>query len=1069
MPWTNEVSGRVDGHLVQAGVVLGDVRVDAARPVRSAYSAQVRALAPDHISGRDGELAVLAEFCSSEATAEDYLWWRAEAWSGKSALLSWFVLHPPAGVRVVSFFVTSRLPGQNDRRGFVDNVLDQLHDLAQLPPRTDLTDATREPYLLHLLADVTNQIRARGEHLVLVVDGLDEDRGLDGSADAHSIAALLPRHGVRVVVAGRPTPALPADVSADHPLCTTARVVPLSPSPEARAVRDVMIRDLKRLLHGNEVQQDLLGFVTAAGGGLSTADLAELTGASPWQIEEDLRTTAGRSFARRPGNPPVHLLAHDQLHAEVVRMLDHRLGSYRERLDRWAITYRARGWPPSTPRHLLQGHAAVLAAVGARDRLLDHVTDPRRHQTAYTVFGHHDASLGEIEIAQAVFLDDDEPDLTALARLAVHRTSLQASGNSIPDSLPELWVICGRVEHAQMLINLINAPVTRARALMGTAEELHHAGHPERAAQMLDAAGAITSAFNQTLGSWLHLELAKAATRTGDYNRTWRVIDELRHAVSKAHVCAAAALTALSSAQRWQAEQLYHAAEEALAVKPAPTKPSGWRINRADAIVFATMATVAAALGHQQRAAELAATAIDPEVAFELRSRRNVADVVKMLTQGGFCNLARAIANTCASVEDREDALLNIVQMMAEIDDLDGVEAFARTAAQTKHRSARLAAVALSAGRRGEPARAHRLRVEVEATLDRLPKDGFRRYAVMASAVAAADAGHGDRAENAAFTHLLPTGDFTGALSVATALLRRDERDQAERLLEAIEQAARSTSSDADERALLRWIDVMADFRDFDRAEAEVRPLQDAEIRSAAWERLAETIATTGDARRFEAALAQVTRPSQQRRPRMEMIRMLLAGGEEGEAVRLARAAEVISQRAAALDFIAEANRDRALLDEVIALAAKSTNLDEQATILRSALRTAADLGDRTTADLLLDRLRTVQDQMSAEARRAGDHARTVYLPRRLNTLTELAERLARGYDPDLWDAEAPMVRFGAPPLFAGSSGLPFRARLAKAFTIGSWLDVVDRAVDEDPDVYAAITDELDRLHGGGR
>ena len=56
-------------------------------------------------------------------TAGAYRWWRAKAWSGKSALLSWFVLHPPPGVRIVSFFITARLASQNDRSAFIDNVL----------------------------------------------------------------------------------------------------------------------------------------------------------------------------------------------------------------------------------------------------------------------------------------------------------------------------------------------------------------------------------------------------------------------------------------------------------------------------------------------------------------------------------------------------------------------------------------------------------------------------------------------------------------------------------------------------------------------------------------------------------------------------------------------------------------------------------------------------------------------------------------------------------------------------------------------------------------------------------
>lgn len=965
-------------------------------------------------------------------------------------------------------FITSRMPGQNDRRGFVDNVLDQLHDLAQRPPRADLTDATREAYLRQLLVDVTKQVHEQGEHFVLIVDGLDEDRGPDGSPDAHSIAALLPPHGVRVIVAGRPDPALPGDVPMNHPLRTSARVEQLSPSPEASVVRDVMTRDLKRLLHGSAVQQDLLGYVTAAGGGLSARDLAELTAASPRQVEEDLSTAAGRSFTRRPGEPPTYLLAHEQLHVLATEMLGPKLRSYRERLDMWAITYLTRGWPPDTPRYLLQGHAALLAANGDRQRLLNHVTDPRRHAVAYTVFGHHHSSLGEIETAQAVFLGDDEPDLTALARLAVHRTSLQGGGDWVPALLPESWAMSGRIERAHELIALISDPVNRVRALMHTAKELHHAGHPNRAARMLDTAETTISAFNQFWGEWLHRELAVTATRVGDYDRTRRVIDDLRNAAAKAHVYASAALAALSTSKRERAEQWYLDSEEAFASRPKREPLFGKVDISEDAILFATMATIAAALGHKQRAEELAATATDPESTYELRSQGDVAAVVKMLVRGGFVDAALSIARARTSVEDREDALLCIVQAMTDNDDLDNAEAFARTAGEAQHRCARLAAVAVAAGRDGEPIRAGRLRAEIEAALADLPPGNFRRYALVATTVAAADTGHCDQAEEVVFRHLLPNKDFDGALSVAIAFLRRTEPARAERIIEATEHASRSTSPNTDEHKLLQWIDVMTDFGDVDRAEPLARSLQNPEIRSAAWQRLADAIATTGNLRRFEAALNEITRLSQQRRPRMEMIRVLLARGDWDDAVRLARSARVTTQYAAALDFIARVTRNREMLDEVIGLATESAPLEEQVMILRPALRTAADMGDRTTADLLFRRLKTVQDQLSAKARRAGGYATTVWLPGRMRTLTELAERVGRFHDPDVRDDEAPAVRSGAPPLWAGSSPLPFRTQLARALTIGNWIDIVDRIVEEDPDVYAAIVAELDRLHIDG-
>lgn len=84
---------------------------------------------------RETELAALAAFCTAES-GPTYKWWRAEAWAGKTALLSWFALNPPAGVRIVPFFITARLGAQNDAVAYVDVVLEQLAELVGegLPP-----------------------------------------------------------------------------------------------------------------------------------------------------------------------------------------------------------------------------------------------------------------------------------------------------------------------------------------------------------------------------------------------------------------------------------------------------------------------------------------------------------------------------------------------------------------------------------------------------------------------------------------------------------------------------------------------------------------------------------------------------------------------------------------------------------------------------------------------------------------------------------------------------------------------------------------------------------------------
>ena len=252
------------------------------------------------------------------------MWWRAPAWAGKSALMSTFVLHPPAGVQVVAFFITARLGGQDTREAFTEVVLEQLAELLgqDLPPL--LTAGTRDAHLLGMLEQAAQACAAHGERLILVVDGLDEDRGVTTGPDARSIAALLPHDppaGMRVVVAGRPDPPIPDDVPGWHRLREPGIIRPLASSAYAQDIKTLAQQELRRLLRGTPAEQDLLGLLTAARGGLSGPDLAALTGESLWEIEDVLHGVSGRTFTRRvstwqPGDgPEVYLLGHEELQA----------------------------------------------------------------------------------------------------------------------------------------------------------------------------------------------------------------------------------------------------------------------------------------------------------------------------------------------------------------------------------------------------------------------------------------------------------------------------------------------------------------------------------------------------------------------------------------------------------------------------------------------------------------------------------------------------------------------------------------------------------------------------------
>lgn len=121
---------------------------------QSAYLQQVKRIAPPDLIGRKAELAELAGFCL-EPDRGSYVWWQAEAWAGKSALLATFVLRPPPEVRdpvrIVSFFITARLAAQDTREAFTQALLEQLAKLTRqdLPPA--LPESSREAYLLDLL------------------------------------------------------------------------------------------------------------------------------------------------------------------------------------------------------------------------------------------------------------------------------------------------------------------------------------------------------------------------------------------------------------------------------------------------------------------------------------------------------------------------------------------------------------------------------------------------------------------------------------------------------------------------------------------------------------------------------------------------------------------------------------------------------------------------------------------------------------------------------------------------------------------------------------------------------
>jgi tetratricopeptide (TPR) repeat protein len=445
-------------------------------PRRSGYWRLIEQLAPSVLDDRLAELAIMEE------NTDSYLWWQAPAWAGKSALMAWFALNPPPGVRVAAFFVTSQFAGHDNQRGFLEIMTDQLAVLAGGTNSVRPSDAGQLPTFLDLLDLAAHSCRTRGERLTLVVDGLDEDRDAAGGPDAHSIAALLPKYppaGVRIIVAGRPHPPVPPDVPADHPLRTAAIVRQLEASPLAGVVRTGAERELARLLGGTRLDRDIVGLITVARGGLTLADVAALTDESAWTIEQRLRTVSGRTFLLRPSRwrpddaPPTYVIGHKALQADALAALSPRaIDGFRQRLRSWAEAHAAKGWPEDTPEYLATSYFELLRDTDDTSRQMSLAVDPGRRNWLAELTGSDSHVLAELHDLLDAVTESSDPDLLAMLRLAEYRDRLTAGTTNMPSHLPRLFSALGLTARGISLARSLDKPSTRALALIGVASAI---------------------------------------------------------------------------------------------------------------------------------------------------------------------------------------------------------------------------------------------------------------------------------------------------------------------------------------------------------------------------------------------------------------------------------------------------------------------------------------------------------------------------------------------------------------------------------------------------------------------
>ncbi|MEV6685101.1 hypothetical protein AB0N28_07140 [Streptomyces sp. NPDC051130] len=445
---------------------------------------------PLDFTGRESELGELAAFASEPPDrTSGYLWWQADAWAGKSALLAWFALrYLPAGVDVAVHFIAERL-GTNHRDDFLSAMADQLAAIAGKKPTP--ARLRRPDQLFELYEAAAKASAARGRTLLLVVDGLDEDAG--AGPGRQSIAALLPRHlpaGMRVIVAGRPNPPIPDDVPADHPLRQPAIVRRLAASPAAQVIRDMAMRDLHALLDDSQVGCHLLGLLAVARGALGGREMAELVGVRPYDVDKELRSVVGRSMAphRSDRLPPggqqdpgrlTYVLAHEELRRAAVDALgEAELGAYEARIHAWADRYRDQGWPESTPDYLLSGYSRMLQHSADAARLAALVLDPMRQLRLVDRFGA-EIALTDLDPVMAAHTGDTARDLAVAAGAATSREFLLRYVRPLPRSVLRAVARLGDPGHARALASAAPQPCAKAAALTEVARVLADTNHEQ--------------------------------------------------------------------------------------------------------------------------------------------------------------------------------------------------------------------------------------------------------------------------------------------------------------------------------------------------------------------------------------------------------------------------------------------------------------------------------------------------------------------------------------------------------------------------------------------------------------
>ncbi|MET9971927.1 hypothetical protein ABZZ80_40085, partial [Streptomyces sp. NPDC006356] len=540
--------------------------------------------------------------------------------------------------------------------------------------------------------------------------------------------------------------------------------------------------------------------------------------------------------------------------------------------------YRERDWPADTPDYLLRGYAAMLADSRMVTELVACATDRARHARMLSRTGGDAAALAEIGAAQDTVFGQETPDLRSLGVLAVHQGLLSGRNAALPTALPTVWAVLGDFARAEALAGAAPEAQTRAALLTDLVERAGHAGEETRAAHLVKR---VTATVRNITNSWLRNEalvcLATVLTEAGLMERATAVIGSLPDGQHRT-----AALKSVKVLAGTGRDEPLHALIDQV-VRPEEQEDA-WR----------AVAEVWAGHGRVAEAEQLAATLTSRAQAFALES------VVWAHAAAGEHGKAEATATAIPDRFLKERALKRVAVELAKAGRYERAEAIVDGISEPMLRGAGLeqlaetAATVVARGDAGAEDRtlAARLWACACAFADAEPDPEFRVDAwtrlVSIAAVAAGPAQMhrlADRTEMVARTLKRPYRASHALSNLAVALAQAGAYDRAEELL-------RTLSSYTAQETARSVIEVAVRRGHHERAAALVRSGESAVVQDVLLLAMVHALRKEGHLPQATAAARTLRSPYRRAEGLGELALAVAESGEHDRAAELAVEAE---------------------------------------------------------------------------------------------------------------------------------------------------------------------------------